>query len=219
MTVDSADPLPSEAVLALAWSSPEVRGPLSIALQLDQRLARIVARTTEPMLGQMRIAWWREALGKPVEQRPRGDAVLDAIGSHWAGREALLIAMVDAWEVFVTAERLGPAEIETFGSSRGAFFAALGGTRAAGGEARVAAAAFRWAVADAAAAMSNPDERRLLIEAGLARGDRRGPMPPGLRGLALLDSLAIRAMKRDGLPLMEGRAASLAALRAAIFMR
>ena len=35
-----------------------------------------MARTTEPMLGQMRLAWWRDALGKPVDERPRGDAVL-----------------------------------------------------------------------------------------------------------------------------------------------
>jgi phytoene synthase len=32
------------------------------------------------MLGQMRLAWWREALGKPLADRPRGDEVLDAVG-------------------------------------------------------------------------------------------------------------------------------------------
>ena len=56
------------------------------------------------MLGQMRLAWWREALGKPVADRPRGDRVLDAIGQDWAGREAALVAMVassvGAWAFF-----------------------------------------------------------------------------------------------------------------------
>ena len=102
------DPLTPEAELAVAWSRPKVRGPLSMALQLDRRLARIVARTTEPMLGQMRLAWWREALAKPPGDRPRGDLVLDGISLHWAGHEAGLLPLVDAWEVLVTADRLGP---------------------------------------------------------------------------------------------------------------
>ena len=88
MTSENPESLPPEAELALAWSGPKVRAPLSTALQLDRRLARIVSRTTEPMLGQMRLAWWREALNRPLADRPRGDAVLDAIGRDWAGREA-----------------------------------------------------------------------------------------------------------------------------------
>ena len=79
VTHEDPDILPPEAQLALAWSHAKVRGPLSIALQLDRRLARIVTRTSEPMLGQMRLAWWREMLGKPASDRPRGDAVLDGV--------------------------------------------------------------------------------------------------------------------------------------------
>ena len=218
MTTYPLDTLPPEAELALAWSSQKVRGPLSIALQLDRRLARIVGRTTEPMLGQMRLAWWREALAKPLLERPRGDEVLDAVGLHWAGQEAALLPMVDAWEVLVTTQHLGPADVEAFGTQRGAFFAALAGDEAVGGTDRIAAAAFRWAVADAAVAVSDPDERKALVDAGLARDDRRGPMPRALRGLAVLDALAIRALRRGGRPLMEGRGAPLAALRGAIFL-
>lgn len=218
MTPDPSDPLPPEAELALAWSGPDVRARLSVALQLDRRLARIVARTQEPMLGQMRLAWWRDALGRPVAERPKGDAVLDAIGDHWQGREAALVAMVDAWEVLVTAERLGPGEVEAFGTGRGAFFAALG-TKDASPElaARLALAGQRWALADAAAGVSDPAERTLLVEAGTATAFARGRIPGELRGLGVLEGLATRALRRGGRPLMEGRGAPLAALRAAIF--
>ncbi len=217
MTVESSDNLSPEADLALAWSPPEVRVPLSIALQLDQRLARIVARTTEPMLGQMRLAWWRDALGTPPQDRPRGDAVLDAIGAHWAGREAALIAMVDGWEVLVVAQQLDEAAIEAFAVQRAAFFASLAGNAGMASADRIAAAAYRWAIADAAPGVSDASERALLITLGQSR-TAAGRLPRSLRGLAVLEALSLRAMRRGGRPLMEGRGASLAVLRAAIFL-
>ena len=170
------------------------------------------------MLGQMRLAWWRDALSIPIGQRPQGDAVLDGLGVTWVGKEPVLIAMIDAWEVLVTADTLGPEQIAAFAAGRGAFFAALGGVRGPEIDERVAAAAFRWAVADAAAAVSDPDERALLIAAGLAAENDGARLPKHLRGLAVLDALALRALRRGGKPLMEGRGAPLTALRAAIFL-
>jgi phytoene synthase len=218
VTPEAPDPLPPEAELALAWSGPKVRGALSMALQFDRRLARIVGRTQETMLGQMRLAWWREALGKPVAERPRGDAVLDGIGAHWAGREAFLAQMVDGWEALVTAETLGRAEAEAFAAGRGAFFAGLADEPAAQpAAARLAAAGQRWALADAAAAVSDPAERAMIVAAGLAVRAPQGRIGRGLGGVAVLEALALRALAAGGRPLMEGRGASLAALRAAIF--
>ncbi len=218
VTDDTADLLPPEAELALAWSGSKVRGRLSMALQLDRRLARIVARTTEPMLGQMRLAWWRDALGKPAADRPRGDAVLDGLGVHWAGRERALIAMVNAWEVLVTAEQLGPDEIESFAAGRAAFFAVLAGDGATDDlSAPLVAAGRRWALADAASGVSNEAERAAFVAAGLAVTRRSGRLPRALRGVAVLDALALRGLNRGGRPLMEGRGAPLAVFRAAIF--
>jgi 15-cis-phytoene synthase len=218
VTADTHDTLPPEVELALAWSPQKVRAPLSIALQLDRRLARIVARTSEVMLGQMRLAWWRDALGKPVAERPRGDAVLDALGEHWAGREAALIAMVDGWEVLVTAETLGTTEITAFGSQRAAFFGALLDEPGPEISARIAAAGLRWALADAAAGVSDAGEQALLVATALEQGQSGGRLPSGLRGLAVLDALARRSLQRGGRPLLEGRGAALVALRAAIFL-
>lgn len=216
MTPPEEDPLPPEAALAIAWSGANLRAALTTALQLDRRLARIVARTTEPMLGQMRLAWWREMLGKPASERPRGDAVLDAIGAHWQGREGALVAMVDGWEVLVTATALGREEAEAFGTQRGAFFAALG---ASGDAPRLAAAGTRWAMADAAAMVSQPQERTALVSAGRTVPGPSGKMPSGMRGLAVLEALALRSLRRGGQPLMAGRGASLVALKAAMLGR
>jgi phytoene synthase len=220
VTNETPEPLSPEADLALAWCSPKVRGPLSIALQLDRRLARIVIRTSEPMLGQMRLAWWRDALAKPVAERPRGDLVLDGIGLHWAGRENALAEMVDGWEVLLSAERLGPREAEAFGTARGAFFAALAPDSSPAVATRLAAVGSRWALADAAAAVSDEKERAALIAAGLAIAQDHPAtrFAQGFRGVAVLDALARRSLQRGGRPLMEGRGASLVALKGAIFL-
>lgn len=217
MSDAATDTLSPEAELALAWSSPKVRGPLSIAFKFDRRLARIVARTNEPMLGQMRLAWWREALGKPPEARPQGDTVLDALGVAWAGQEAALVQMIDAWEILITAEHMDTAQARAFGAGRGVFFGALGSGAGEGSTQRLATAGLRWALADAVTAVSDAAERRVMIAAGLAEPSGKDRFPAQLRGFAVLEALALRALRRGGRPLMDGRGAPLTALRAAIF--
>lgn len=219
MTPADQDILPPESELALAWSPPKVRARLSALLQLDRRLARIVSRTTEPMLGQMRLAWWRDALKQSLEQRPRGDAVLDEIGAQWSGHEDPLIAMVDGWEVLLGEEQLGPENVDAFARGRAAPFVSL--VRDAGDAVifRVEKAARCWALTEVAVGVSDPAERALFLDAARACSTARGRLPIDLRGLAVLEALSRRALRGDGAPLMAGRGAALTALRAAIFLR
>ncbi len=219
MTTDPPEHLPEDVELALAWTPSADRAALQIAFALDQRLARICARTSEPVLGQMRLAWWRDMLGKPVDQRPRGDVVLDGLGEHWAGRETALIAMVDGWEVLVSADHLGTDEATTFGTGRGAFLAAFSGSLSDAAAQDARCAATRWALADAAARISDPGERAVLVEAGLAQRGGGERLPAPLRGVAVLGGLASRALARGGRPLLEGKGAALTALRSALLRR
>lgn len=215
------DPLDmaEEQRLAIAYTPVPMRPALSSLFALDRRLGQIVARTSEPMLGQMRLAWWRDMLGKPAPSRPTGDIVLDALSRHWAGREGALIAMVEAWEVLLTSETLADEQIRAFGQGRGAPFSALSSAGGPVARDRVAAAAFHWAIADAAAHASDAAERQALVSQGLSRAGVSGTIEPGLRGLALLQALALRALRRGGRPLLEGRGAALVALRAGLLGR
>ncbi len=223
MTDDAADLMPPEAELALAWSGQKVRGPLSMALQLDRRLARIVARTSEPMLGQMRLAWWRDALGTPLADRPRGDAVLDGLGAHWAGRESALIALVDGWEQVLEEPPLSERAARLFGEGRCAALLAVYDKTPedTSDPGALYAAAWHWSFADFAARVSREEERALLVRLGLGLGNGHPALrlPREARGLAVLGALGLRALQRGGRPLMEGRGAPVAALRAAIFGR
>ncbi|MCK0128332.1 hypothetical protein [Erythrobacter sp. F6033] len=214
MTETSALELPAEHRIAIAYTPEKVRGPLTTYLNFDQRLARIVAGTTEPMLGQMRLAWWRDMLMKPIDDRPKGDVVLDAIGCDWSGDETSLIKLVDAWEVLVVAEKLDLKAAKEFGAGRSAPFLDLADT-----ENLVPAIGAVWAIADAASQVSDDVERAVLIEVGLDFAKTERSYPSALRGIAVLDALASRALKKGGRPLMEGRGASLTAFRAALFGR
>lgn len=214
MKDNSPEILAPELQIALAHTPLAQRDALRIFFEADARLARIVAGTTEPMLGQMRLAWWREMLAKPVSERPSGDTVLDGMAKHWLGRERALIALVNGWE-HMLSEEFNDASALAFAQGRSAPFAALPGSPATLGEQGLPAA-MRWALADAASHVSPGSDRDVLVTTthNLALGTA---LPRALRGLAVLDALARRSLKRGARPLMEGRMASLIATRAAIF--
>ncbi|WP_206520248.1 hypothetical protein [Altererythrobacter sp. BO-6] len=216
---DPEEPLPPEQQLALSYSPQHLRPKLAGFFALDRRLGTIVAKTTEPLLGQMRLAWWRDMLGRPVDERPKGDPVLDQIGQYWCGLEQDLLHLVDAWEVMVTQETLGSDQIEAFGNGRSTPLICLSGHPSGSDGGQVCAAAWCWALADAACGVSAPQERALLVEAGLSRSLAGGRWPRHLRGIGVLDALSRRALLRGGRPLMEGRGAALVALRAGLLGR
>ena len=212
MELSDKETLSDELRIAIAHSPANVRPALEAFLSLDQRLARIIAKTTEPILGQMRLAWWRDVLALPRSERPSGDAVLDAIGQHWEGREQSLIELVDGWEVLLTAELLGTEELRQFASGRAAPFAAIGADDARH-------PGMRWALADAAVQVSSAEERTAIVKQALALPKISGRLPRSLRGLAILDALARRSLECGGRPLLEGRGAAAIAIRVAIFGR
>lgn len=211
--------LPPEQRMAIAHSHASLRLKMSAWFALDRRLGQLVAKSSEPMLGQMRLAWWREALGRPVSERPSGDVTLDAVSMHWAGAEAPLLKLVEAWEEFLVADRLTGEFAARFCLGRAEPARHLAEKYGADVGERVHAAGVRWAAGDAAAHVSDDSERQALIAAGIGHANAAGAIPRDLRGLAVLEALALRSMKRGGRPLMEGRGAALVALRVGLLGR
>lgn len=213
--------LPLESQIAIAYCPPATRARFANTLALDYRLSQIVARTSEPMLGQMRIAWWRDMLGQPPTARPKGDAVLDAVSQIWGGETAPLIAMVDGWEQILAQPPLPQDAALAFAQGRAdAVLCATLCDPQSANYSPARAAAQVWALADLAAKVSDADERAMLVNLGLASAQRRqGRLPPSARGLAVLGALGRRALKAGGVPLMQGRTAALIAFRAAMIRR
>lgn len=214
MSSEQPETLPPERELALAHSPAAVRDALTVYLWLDQRIARIIGQASEPMLAQVRLAWWRDMLGTPPDERPQGDVVLDGISAHWIGNEAPLTACVDGWERFLDEPPLKEAAAIEFAEGRAAPFLAL----AESPNDAAKSAAKRWALVDAALHVESEQERQMLLDLA-ADLPKEGRLQHPLRGLSVLEALARRSLARGGRPLMEGRAAALVATRAAIFGR
>lgn len=211
-------PLPDR--LALAYSPAYIRPAYMCVMALDQRLAQIISQASEPLLAQMRLAWWRDELAKPPGQRPKGDPLLDAIGEIWRGQEAALRSLVDGWEELLNDPPLPASAAENFAQGRAAGFAAIARlARADNCEEAVSLAARRWALADLAAKTSNMDEKAEVLATGLALGDVPVRLPRAMRPLLVLDGLARTSLAAGGAPLMHGRRNLLSAMRLGLFGR
>ncbi len=184
--------------VALAWQPRSTRPALAALFNIDRRLSVAIAQANEPMLAQMRLAWWRDRLAEPAAARPKGEPLLAEIGEHWGERGADLAPLVDGWEQWLLEE-----SAEGLGEGRGQALAAFARLAGASHDTPSAMAAGRnWAIAQTGR--------------GKAPVDQPDRLPKSLRGIAVLDGLARRAIAR-GEPMMHGRSGALAAIRLGMF--
>ncbi len=217
MSIISQETLAPEQMIALAHTPARLRERLAAFFALDRRLGRIVAATTEPMLGQMRLAWWREMFAKPHEDRPQGDAVLETIGEHWGSAEDSLIRLVDGWEHLIGEGPLARTDATAFAFGRQLALCAV--FEDACDAAALRASSKLWALADLAANVSDDGERRTLLALARELDSETIRLPREAKGVVVLRALAKRSVKNGGRPLMEGRGASITAMKAAILRR
>ena len=221
MASEPTEILPAETEIALAHTPQNLRAALRIFFELDMRLGRIVAGTTEPMLGQVRLAWWRDMLGKPALERPNGDVVLDGIALHWQEREADLQPLIDGWEYLLSDTQLTVEDARQATRLKSDALMAVFGqnSETAGTHQGYETAARAWICADFASKVSSAEERQIFLEIAQHSGRPSPALPRPARGLAVLGALGWRAVQAGGRPLMEGRGAALTALRAAMLGR
>ena len=205
--------LPPLQELALVHARGAVGDALAAALALDQRCARIVLAAKEPILAQMRLAWWRDQLGMEVADRPRGDPVLDALGLTMGDLEESLIALVDGWEVLFGEEEWSQAARRACADGRAEGVGAIASV--AGLEefrSALVSEAGRWALADLAL---------LAPEAGTdAPPDAPASrLPRPLRAVSIMRAVAERCVVDGGRAPLSKRGDALLALRVALLGR
>lgn len=82
------------------YAPAPVRPALFALFALDLELANIVATTTEPMIGEIRLAWWRDALVALDTAPPPAQPLLQALAAHALPRGitgADLAGLEDRW--------------------------------------------------------------------------------------------------------------------------
>lgn len=216
-SADLLDECPEVSRLALA-SAGRNRDLWLAALALDGRIGRMVLGASEPMLGQIRLAWWRDQLAKPVSQRPRGDLLLDLIGQEWEGGEHALRALVDGWEALLSPRPLADAAVTQFVDGRGQVSLGLAyRTGQAGAAVQTERAGKLWALADLANHAEADSERERTLELSEEVGTERIRLPRELRPLAVLGGLARRSLRADGQAMLGDRLSPVIALRLGLF--
>ena len=81
-------------------ADPAIREDVLAIYAYDHELARAPRVTSNPLMGEIRLTWWREALdemfeGRPVRQHPTAQAVADVVRRHNLSRGPLE-TMIDA---------------------------------------------------------------------------------------------------------------------------
>ena len=219
-TENPIERLPTLQRLALAYAPRHAHTATLGLLLLDDRLGGIVRRASEPMLAQIKLAWWRDTLSRSPADWPKGEPLL-ALLRHWNGCAVRLGGLVDGWEMCISGEGdLDGQAIEGLAKARGAAFGSLAGLL---GHPEAARAALQmggnWALADLAAHLPDPEDRKTarLLMAGAAWTQRH--LPRAMRPLAVLHGLAARSA-RKGIGIDQLTAASLApAMRIGLFGR
>lgn len=186
-----------ERALILSYAGAD-GSALAALLMLDDVLARLLRTTSEPALGQMRLAWWREALEKLDHGPAPAEPALKALAAEILPRGvsgASLVPIVHGWEVLVEEERLDADALRRFGEGRGSLFVAAGRALGASPTDPLAAAGQGWALGDLARNLNETaemDEARrqaqpLLELARASRWSRSGRPLGALAHLARLD--------------------------------
>lgn len=204
-----------EQALAVGYAPAATRAGFAALLDLDHQLASILQSTTEPMIGQMRLTWWYEALEKLDREPAPAHPVLQRLATSVlpAGvRGADLAPMIEGWEALLDdGDPLDDERIARHAEARGGvLFASVG--RLLGGE-DWEALGIAWAKADLAGHMSDQAvaERigaQALRELNAALSPKRTGGKRGLSGLAILARESLR--HPDRLPGHPIRAARLA---------
>ncbi|MFA7587963.1 MAG: hypothetical protein WCY11_17505 [Novosphingobium sp.] len=186
------DALPLRQRLALSYARGQDRGALLALLSLDARIASILRAAREPMLAQIKLAWWRSTLESDAAQWPEGEPLLAALRS-WPGDRTPLIDLVHAWEGMIAPAPLAVGVFDELANARGGAFAALAGEVAFHHAHRMGRA---WALADIALRLSDAMERENVLALAKEQDWQPARLPHPLRPLSVLHRLA-RAELRE----------------------
>ena len=184
----TAEAPPRDRDLVRLYWPVELRPAFDALLAVDDAMAEVVASATQPALAAIKLAWWREALGKLDHAPPPGEPRLQTAAAELLPRGvsgADLARLEDGWLTLVE-ERVDPERI----GGRGKTFFQIAARLLGAEEALPPGAGRVWAEVDVArrSGRGMPDRVDALVS------------PKRLRPLTAMAALANRDILR-GQPL------------------
>jgi phytoene synthase len=182
--------------LAVLHAPAAAQAGLFALFALDLELAQVVASTTEPLLGEIRLAWWREQLDRldtaPAPAQPTLAALkADVVPCGVTGRS--LEPLEDAFLALLLDPAFDDIALERYVRLRGGTLFAAAACVLGGNAATAAALGAVWALGGLVRQGPPPAIAR---EALVAVAARQGWTPPVERSLRPLLGLA-RLAQRD----------------------
>ncbi len=172
-----AVPRPQRAAMAALWA-------------LAERLTKLLDDAREPLIGQIKLAWWRDMaamIASDPAALPKGEPLLAELGATWAGQRGL-DTLVDAAETVLLADDAA-AQQNAAAAFGDALFALSGGQGKSGA---------RWGLVWAAGVQQDAANARDYFAAA-----HRLPPPARRsfnrnRALLMLDRWAAAIAQNDG---------------------
>ena len=183
--------------LSVLYAPAAVRPALLALHGLDLELAQVVASTSEPMLGEIRLAWWRDALtaldGGQVPPQP----LLALIAAEVLPRGvsgAELTALEDRWLGLIGSDAVPESHFDG-GGTLFALLARIGGGDSAAAR-RLGEAWAKGEPAQRESAQRESAQRESAQRESAQRESAQGPVATPLRPLFGLVQLAARDAAR-----------------------
>jgi phytoene synthase len=160
-----------EHTVLLSYAPARGRAALAAALALDAALSEVLRSTSEPVLGQIRLRWWEDALHALDDAPAPAVPVLADLARSFAGtgiRPSMLGPMTDGWSMLLEEETFDAELLDQQGRLRGGtLFQTCGQVFGAQPGDPLINAGTGWALADLARHVREPGLAELA--AGRAR--------------------------------------------------
>lgn len=189
--------------LIVAYARAEDRDRYALLFALDARIAEIIRSTTEILIGQMRLTWWRDILTKPAAERPAGEPLVEKINRLEERGESLapLSTLLDGWEVMLDDFPWEDRQFDGYAEARGRGlfqFALADEHSLSEGQAEQARA---WALWDFARHCSDAAMRQSAFErcSGIVASGPPSSFDRSGRPLSILCKLMIRDVRKGQL--------------------
>ncbi len=192
--------LAPEQRLALVFGRRESRHAYASLLQFDAFLAKSVTLVREPILGQIRLGWWREQIERLPSLTAGPDpllAALDDMIRHHHVQTHDLIGLVNAWETMLEDPAPSGSDLIEFARARGgSVFRLASAISSTAINDAIDQAGTLWALVDFArhCAETNQGQRALALAAGFV--GVAWALPGGMRPFAILVRFAERDVLR-----------------------
>ncbi len=189
--------------LIAAYARSEDRDRFALLFALDARFAEIVRSTSEILIGQMRLTWWRDILTKPAAERPAGEPLVEQFNrlEEWGESLTPLLTLLDGWEVMLDDFPWEDRQFDHYTTARGyGFFefALAGGKSLSESQAEQARA---WALWDFARHCSDASMRRSAFDrcSEIMESQPQPEFDRSGRPLSILCQLMIRDVRKGQL--------------------